>query len=233
MNHTNFLINVLKNQDIHILNKYNKLIKKLVRRDNKYKKYLLSNNQTIIKQYGGFKVQKDGNQYKVSNNNNNEICKYTSNQFLLLLKKFNVIKTDSLIPTGTKLLYKVEKKQKKPNDKFYIYNVKKDVNSYEVSDYIKKQSEWIISLITLNYITPRGNKIDNDYKKEHSEGLIIDMLTNLIEFFKKNSEPAFYINKETRKLLIQLIELKDSNMECMYSGKSKKYCKKKIKQIKR
>ena len=52
MNYKTFIKNSLKSNDIKSLKKYDKLTQKLVKKDKKFSKYLLSNNKKIFLQYG-------------------------------------------------------------------------------------------------------------------------------------------------------------------------------------
>lgn len=53
MDYKLFLKNIVKNNDMKSLKKYNDIIERLVKKDKKFNKYLLKNNMDIIKQYGG------------------------------------------------------------------------------------------------------------------------------------------------------------------------------------
>ena len=53
MDYKLFLRDILKNNDTKSLKQYNDMTERLVRKDKIFNKYLLKNNQKIIKQYGG------------------------------------------------------------------------------------------------------------------------------------------------------------------------------------
>jgi len=52
LSYKSFIKNTLENNDTHSLNKYDRLTQRLVEKDIKFNKYLLKNNNNLLKQYG-------------------------------------------------------------------------------------------------------------------------------------------------------------------------------------